>query len=187
MESNEREKMYHINDHIAVAVAGISSDANILVNFARIVAQRHLFTYGEPMPVEQLVQAVCDQKQGYTQFGGLRPYGVSFLFAGWDKDFGFQLYQSDPAGNYTAWKATAIGNNSQSAQALLKSEYNETLKQDEGRELILKILKKSMDKTQLLLENIEILELIYDPISQNVAIRTLTSDEIHITCDKINR
>lgn len=187
LESNEREKMYHINDHIAVAVAGISSDANILVNFARIVAQRHLFTYGEPIPVEQLVQAVCDQKQGYTQFGGLRPYGVSFLFAGWDKDFGFQLYQSDPAGNYTAWKATAIGNNSQSAQALLKSEYNETLKQDEGRELILKILKKSMDKTQLLLENIEILELIYDPISQNVAIRTLTSDEIHITCDKINR
>lgn len=85
------------------------------------------------------------------------------------------------------FQATAIGNNSQSAQALLKSEYNETLKQDEGRELILKILKKSMDKTQLLLENIEILELIYDPISQNVAIRTLTSDEIHITCDKINR
>ena len=72
--------------------------------------------------MEQLVQAVCDQKQGYTQFGGLRPYGgflsdrwlVSILFT-WtsakceviiirDKEFGFQLYQSDPAGNYTAWK-----------------------------------------------------------------------------------
>lgn len=39
--------------------------------------------YGEPIPVEQLVQAVCDQKQGYTQFGGLRPYGVSFLIGGW--------------------------------------------------------------------------------------------------------
>jgi len=88
----------------------------------RVVSQRHLFTYGEPIPVEQLVQAVCDQKQGYTQFGGLRPYGVSFLIGGWlvflfkrhfqsceivivrDKEFGFQLYQSDPAGNYTAWK-----------------------------------------------------------------------------------
>ena len=49
----------------------------------RVVSQRHLFTYGEPIPVEQLVQAVCDQKQGYTQFGGLRPYGVSFLIGGW--------------------------------------------------------------------------------------------------------
>jgi 20S proteasome alpha/beta subunit len=29
------------------------------------------------------VQTVCDHKQGYTQFGGLRPYGVSLLFAGW--------------------------------------------------------------------------------------------------------
>ena len=47
--------------------------------------------------------------QGYTQFGGLRPFGVSFLFAGWDAVHGFQLYQSDPSGNYGGWKATAIG------------------------------------------------------------------------------
>jgi hypothetical protein len=47
--------------------------------------------------------------QGYTQFGGLRPFGVSFLFAGWDAVHGFQLYQSDPSGNYGGWKATSIG------------------------------------------------------------------------------
>ena len=50
----------------------------------------------EPIPVEQLVQLVCDLKQSYTQFGGLRPFGVSFLVAGWDEHHGFQLYQSDP-------------------------------------------------------------------------------------------
>ena len=33
--------------------------------------------------MEQLVRAVCDNKQGYTQFGGLRPFGVSMLYAGW--------------------------------------------------------------------------------------------------------
>lgn len=31
---------------------------------------------------------------------------------GWDKHYGFQLYQSDPSGNYGGWKATCIGNNS---------------------------------------------------------------------------
>ena len=31
---------------------------------------------------------------------------------GWDKHYGFQLYQSDPSGNYSGWKATCIGNNS---------------------------------------------------------------------------
>jgi len=186
LESSEKEKIYYINEHIAVAVAGISSDANILLNYARVVAQQHLFTYGELIPVEQLVQALCDQKQGYTQFGGLRPYGVSFLIGGWDKEFGFQLYQSDPAGNYTAWKATAIGSNAQSAHALLKSEFVETLSCEEGRELILKILRKSMDKTQLTPENIEMLEVSNDSYSQKVMIRTLTRDEINAACARID-
>ncbi|KAG5396961.1 hypothetical protein IGI04_018775, partial [Brassica rapa subsp. trilocularis] len=84
--STSAEKMYKIDDHVACAVAGIMSDANILINTARVQAQRYTFMYQEPMPVEQLVQSLCDTKQGYTQFGGLRPFGVSFLFAGWDKN-----------------------------------------------------------------------------------------------------
>ncbi|GMN49433.1 hypothetical protein TIFTF001_018609 [Ficus carica] len=106
--STSTEKMYKIDDHVACAVAGIMSDANILINTARVQAQRYTYAYQEPMPVEQLVQSLCDTKQGYTQFGGLRPFGVSFLFAGWDKNFGFQLYMSDPSGNYGGWKAAAI-------------------------------------------------------------------------------
>jgi len=51
-------------------LAGITSDANSLVNFARNAAQKHLFTYDEDIPVEMLVQRLCDMKQGYTQYGG---------------------------------------------------------------------------------------------------------------------
>ena len=43
------------------------------------------FVYGEEQPMEALVQLVCDYKHSYTQHGGLRPFGVSFLFAGWDR------------------------------------------------------------------------------------------------------
>ena len=43
---------------------------------------------------------------------GQRPFGVSILYMGWDRHYGFQLYQSDPSGNYSGWKATCIGNNS---------------------------------------------------------------------------
>ena len=42
---------------------------------------------------------------------GYRPFGVSLLYMGWDRRLGFQLYQSDPSGNYSGWKATCIGNN----------------------------------------------------------------------------
>ena len=77
------EKTHKLDEHIGVAVAGINSDANILINSARLSAQRYAMSYAEPVPLEQLVQNLCDQKQGYTQYGGLRPFGVSFLFAGW--------------------------------------------------------------------------------------------------------
>ena len=105
--------MYMIDEHVACAVAGITADANILINQARLHAQRYRFSYQEPQPVEQLVQTLCDEKQAYTQFGGLRPFGVSMLYGGWDKTYGFQLYQSDPSGNYNGWKATCIGASNQ--------------------------------------------------------------------------
>ena len=73
----------------------------------------HYLKFQTPIPVETLVRNLCDVKQSYTQYGGLRPFGVSLLFMGWDKHYGFQLYQTDPSGNYGGWKATCIGSSSQ--------------------------------------------------------------------------
>jgi 20S proteasome subunit alpha 3 len=42
-----------------------------------------------------------------------------------DEHYGFQLYQSDPSGNYGGWKAVAIGAGHQAANNLLKSEFKE--------------------------------------------------------------
>ena len=145
-----------LRQHVACAVAGLTSDANILINTARVAAQRYTFTYAEPMPVEQLVQSLCDTKQGYTQFGGLRPFGVSFLFSGWDAVHGFQLYQSDPSGNYGGWKATAIGANSGAAQSILKADYREDLTLEEALALAVKVLSKTMDATQLSADKLEL-------------------------------
>jgi len=91
------------------AVAGMTADANILINYARQAAQRYLLTYNEDIPCEQLVRRLCDLKQGYTQHGGLRPFGVSFIYAGWDPQRQFQLYLSNPSGNYGGREATSSG------------------------------------------------------------------------------
>jgi len=155
LEVGSSEKMYKVDDHLACGVAGLTADANILVNYARVAAQRHTLTYGEPIPVEQLLQNVCDLKQGYTQFGGQRPFGVSFLFAGWDQHYGFQLYQSDPSGNYGGWKATAIGANNQAAQSILKQDYKAEISLDEAIQLAVKVLSKTMDSTTLTGEKLE--------------------------------
>ena len=72
----------------------MEADANILINWTRASAQRYLFAYNEEIPVEQLVQNLCDLKQGYTQYGGLRPFGVSFIFAGYDEHHGRWLWRA---------------------------------------------------------------------------------------------
>merc|ERR1712000_615770 len=136
------DKMYKIDDHVAAAVA-------------RITAQRYRYTYQEPQPVEQLVQVLCDLKQGYTQYGGLRPFGVSFLFAGWDKQHGLQLYGSDPSGNYGGWKAMAIGANSQNATSILKTDWSDSLDLDGALQLALKVLAKTADSTTLAADKLD--------------------------------
>ncbi len=137
------------------AVAGMTADANILINYARQAAQRYLLTYGLDIPCEQLVRRLCDLKQGYTQHGGLRPFGVSFIYAGWDAERHFQLYQSNPSGNYGGWKATSVGANNASAQSLLKQDYHEDCALKEACGLAVKVLSKTMDSTRLSSEKIE--------------------------------
>ena len=157
------EKTYPLAQHICVNVAGMTADANILIEKARIHAGRYYSVYQENIPVEQLVENVCNKKQQYTQIGGLRPFGVAFLFAGYDEHYGFQLYQSDPSGNYSGWKATVIGANNQAGKSILKSEYRQEAK-GEGKmqddddslaipnvqdalKLAVKVLNKTMDGT----------------------------------------
>ena len=55
-----------------------------------------------------------------------------------DEDRGFQLYQSDPSGNYGGWKATAIGANKQGAQNLLKQDYADDITLDKATRLVIK-------------------------------------------------
>ena len=131
------------------AVAGMTADANILINYARQAAQRYLLTYNEDIPCEQLVRRLCDLKQGYTQHGGLRPFGVSFIYAGWDPQRQFQLYLSNPSGNYGGWKATSSGANHASAQSLLKQDYKEDCTLKEACGMAVKVLSKTMDSTKL--------------------------------------
>jgi len=150
------EKIYKLNDDMVCSVAGITSDANVLTNELRVIAQRYQLNYGEPMPCEKLVSYLCDIKQAYTQFGGKRPFGVSILYMGWDKHCGYQLYQSDPSGNYGGWKATCIGYNSEAAESILKQELNEELIDlASAQDLVVKVLTKTLDMAKLTSEKVE--------------------------------
>lgn len=176
-QGRAKEKIYKVDDHVMCAVAGLTADANILIAQARLIGQRYLYAYGEQQPIEQLVLQICDIKQSYTQFGGLRPFGVSFLFAGWDRHYGFQLYHTDPSGNYSGWKATAIGINNQSAQSILKQDWNEDLDVEGALLLAAKVLNKTMDTAMPSAEKLEIAIIKKDPENESQLLQVVLSYE----------
>lgn len=171
------EKIYKINEDIACSVAGITSDANVLINQLRLNAQRYAFSYGEPIPCEQLVNQLCDVKQSYTQYGGMRPFGVSFIYMGWDKHYGFQIYQSDPSGNYSGWKGTCIGHNAATAVGILKQEFEpETTNLADAVKLAGKVMHKTLDVTKLTADKIELATL--TRVNNKTVLRVWSNEEV---------
>lgn len=85
-----------------------------------------------PIYVEEIVKDIANRKHALTQFGSGRPFGVSLMYAGYDNVMGYQLYCSDPSGNYAAWNAHATGKNSVTATSTLKDEYKKDCTLDEA-------------------------------------------------------
>ncbi|MGV8086989.1 MAG: archaeal proteasome endopeptidase complex subunit alpha [Candidatus Woesearchaeota archaeon] len=135
------EKIWQVDDHVAITAAGILSDARILVDRARVKAQEHKVVYDSAIDIITIVKDIADLKQMCTQSGGLRPFGVSMLIAGTDED-GAKLFETDPTGIYFQYKATAIGEGEIEVKNILLKEYKETLTIDEGLKVALSALKR---------------------------------------------
>ncbi|KAJ7899029.1 nucleophile aminohydrolase [Mycena leptocephala] len=160
------------------------SSRELVVNYARTAAQQHLLSYDEEIPVELLAQRLCDMKQGYTQFGGLRPFGVSLLYAGYDPHYEFQLYRSDPSGNYSGWKATCIGANNGTAQSLLKQEYKDDIEVKDAIGLALRTMSKTMDSTTLERKMCAFAVLTLDPVTKQPKAKIYRPAEIDALLEK---
>mmetsp|Transcript_3190 Transcript_3190/g.4947 ORF Transcript_3190/g.4947 Transcript_3190/m.4947 type:complete len:259 (+) Transcript_3190:60-836(+) len=184
--SKTSEKTYIIDDHVSCLVAGLTADANILIHQARLGSQRYLYNYQEIMPVEQVVKSVCNYKQAYTQFGGLRPFGVAFVFAGWDRYYGFQLYQSDPSGNFSGWKATVIGQNNQAGKSILKTDFVENNTIDANLKLSVKVLLKTLDSASPSPDRIE-LSVLRKGNDDKITHTILSDAEVQYLIDEIQK
>ena len=114
------EKVAVVCPNIGIVYSGMGPDYRVLVAKARKSAQAYWKIYQEYPPVRVLVQELATVMQSATQSGGIRPYGVSLLVAGWDESKGATLYQVDPSGSFWAWKASAIGKNQVNAKTFLE-------------------------------------------------------------------
>jgi len=147
-------KISLLTPQLGVAYSGMGPDSRVLVKQARKLAQAYYRLYKETIPVSQLVRETATVMQESTQQGGVRPYGVSLLVAGFDEQ-GPQLYQVDPSGSYFAWKASAIGKNMVNAKTFLEKRYNEEMELEDAIHTALLTLKEGFEG-QISGDNIEV-------------------------------
>jgi proteasome alpha subunit len=133
---------------VGAAIVGLSSDARMLIDQARLYAQSNKLTYDEPIDVEVVTKRISDIKQMYTQHAGVRPFGVSIIFGGVDKTGG-RVFYTHPSGTYRGYKATAVGAGRETALGILKEEYKEDMNLEEVTKLAVKCLVKALEARQL--------------------------------------
>ena len=147
-ESEYSWKIFKIDDHVGTAIVGLSSDARILIDQARVHAQSNKLTYDEPIDTEVVTKRICDIKQLYTQHAGVRPFGVSMIFAGVDKT-GPRVFGTHPSGTYRGYKARAEGAGRETVFNILKEEYKEDMELENATKLAVKCLTKALEARQL--------------------------------------
>jgi len=123
-EERTVRKICLLDDHVVMAFAGLTADARILVNRARLECQSHKLTVEDPVTLEYITRYIAELKQRYTQSNGRRPFGISCLIGGFDQDKTPRLYQTEPSGTYHEWKANATGRNAKTVREFLEKYYN---------------------------------------------------------------
>ena len=132
--SETAQKIFQIDDHVGVAAAGYIPDARSQVDNARFFSQSNKMIYDESVEVETIAKHLADQCQQYTQYAGVRPYGVALILGGVVNNQP-QLYLTDPSGTYISYDAIAIGSGSDSVTDFLEKTYKDELTLDEASTL----------------------------------------------------
>ena len=147
------EKIYQIDSHVVASSSGLVADARKLVDMARLEAQKHRLTYDQAITTEMLAKKIGDHIQAYTQYGGVRPYGVSLLVAGADGEM--RLFETEPSGALSGYKAAAIGAGKKEVEDFFEKEYKANATIDDAIMLAIRALKKTNEQ-KLRPDNVDI-------------------------------
>jgi len=117
-----QEKIFKVDDHIGMAISGLTADARVICKYMRNECLNHKYVYDSPHPFGRLLNKVAEKSQIKTQRQSKRPYGVGLLVGGYDQD-GPHLYETSPNGEINEYYAYSIGARSQSARTYLENHF----------------------------------------------------------------
>mmetsp|Transcript_15886 Transcript_15886/g.23593 ORF Transcript_15886/g.23593 Transcript_15886/m.23593 type:complete len:246 (-) Transcript_15886:87-824(-) len=179
--SSYQKKIFKIDDHIGIGIAGLTADARALATYMRTECLNHKFQFDSPIITGRMVSDLADKHQAKTQASWKRPYGVGMLVAGYDRD-GPHLYQTCPSGNLYEYKAMAIGARAQSAKTYLE-KHLESYPGADLEQLImhaLKALEGPASDKDVAVENATVAV-----VGKNQPFQVLEGDELKPYLDKL--
>ncbi|CAE7372447.1 Psma1 [Symbiodinium natans] len=74
--AQHQQKIFKIDDHMAIGISGLTADARVLADYMRNECLNHRYVYDAAMNVGRLVAQVADKSQQKTQNSSKRPYGA---------------------------------------------------------------------------------------------------------------
>ena len=138
------QKIFRVDSYIGVTYSGIVADGLHLINIMRSRTQTHRMVYNETESVDTIARDVSEELLMATQYGGIRPYAISLLIGGIDKEP--RLFEIDPGATVAGFKADAIGSGKATADEVLGKEYKDDMSLDDAISLCVRIIKKLGEK-----------------------------------------
>ena len=135
----EAQKIYPIDEKLAMTTAGLVGDNQTLVRVMK--AQAALYKMdGKPMAVKTAATLLSNILQGNKSF----PFWVQLILGGYDTEG--KIFELDAVGGMSDKKLAATGSGSPIAYGILETEYKEGIPVQDGIKLAVKCIKAAQER-----------------------------------------
>jgi len=136
------KKVYQIDDHLAMTIAGVVADAQNVVEILKANASLFKLNNRRPMPV-----AAASRLTANILFSNrYLPLGLQAIIAGVDAE-GASIYSLDPFGSITEEKTFySTGSGSPIALGILENDYKKGITVEEALSLVVRAVKAAMKR-----------------------------------------
>lgn len=145
-EAGANKRIFTVDRHVGVAVAGLIADARHVVETAKGEAANFRSDFNEPVPLKYLKDRVSMYMHTYTLYSACRPFGASVIMGAYEYD-GPQMFCIDPSGIAWGYYGCAIGKAKQAAKTEME-----------------KINMKEKSITELVKEAAKIIYIVHDEV-----------------------
>ena len=135
------QKLFRIDDHLALCVAGLVGDAQVLARYITAEVQLYRLKHNSEMTINAASTLMSNILAGRRYF----PYWVQLLMGGVDKDGG-HVYSLDAAGGSIPDKFVTGGSGSPYVYGVLEDHFKDDLSMTEGTDLAIRALNAAMKR-----------------------------------------